>query len=90
MRQVFHCMLKLSKRLIFIYFTIESDSGSSESDSESSHSESQKEPEEAVVVLTEDEMNKLGAKIMKAELMGNQVVNRNCNFQITSKSAICK
>ncbi len=48
-----------------------------ESESESDHSEAQEQKaEETVVILSEDEMNKLGAKIMKAELMGNQVTNK--------------
>ena len=69
---------------IFIQFNFfpgesNSESESSNSDSESDHSESQETKEEPpVVILSEDEMNKLGAKIMKAELMGNQV-NDECS-----------
>lgn len=38
----------------------------------SSESESEEE-EEAVPLLSEEEMNKLGAKLVKAEIMGNTV-----------------
>ena len=54
-------------------------SGSSSDSSREASPERKPEPErkavEAVapVVLTEQEMNQLGAKILKAELMGNEV-----------------
>ncbi len=51
------------------YFSIDS-SSSSESESEGS---SPPPPAPRVKLLTEEEMNKLGAKIVKAEIMGNQV-----------------
>ncbi len=39
---------------------------------QSTSSESEEEEEEEVI-LTDEEMNKLGAKLVKAELMGNTV-----------------
>ncbi len=53
-------------------YSAESQSDSSDSSSQSDTGKSGEE-ETALVILSEDEMNKLGAKIMKAELMGNQV-----------------
>lgn len=38
-----------------------------------SESESEEEEEEELPLLSEEEMNKLGAKLVKAELMGNTV-----------------
>ena len=51
-----------------------SDSHSSE-ESDQNEGQSSRSPEQEVKVrvLTEKEMNELGAKILKAELMGNQV-----------------
>ncbi len=40
---------------------------------QSTSSESEEEEEEEEVILTDEEMNKLGAKLVKAELMGNTV-----------------
>lgn len=52
-------------------------SGSSSSESESSESEGSEEEEKPKVpeikLLTEQEMNQLGAKIVRAELMGDDV-----------------
>lgn len=39
----------------------------------SSESEEEEEEEEVVKLLTDEEMNKLGAKLVKAEIMGNTV-----------------
>lgn len=38
-----------------------------------SESEEEEEEEEEVPLLSEEEMNKLGAKLVKAEIMGNTV-----------------
>lgn len=58
----------------FVFFLgSSSDSDSSESEQDESQSSRSQEPEARVRVLTEKEMNELGAKILKAELMGNQV-----------------
>ena len=58
----------------FCFFVL---SGSSSSESESSESEGSEEEEKPKVpeikLLTEQEMNQLGAKIVRAELMGDDV-----------------
>lgn len=38
-----------------------------------SESEGEEEEEEVIPLLSEEEMNKLGAKLVKAEIMGNTV-----------------
>ncbi len=59
--------------LCLFYFLIDSSSSSaSESESEGTPPPP---PPPPVKLLTEEEMNKLGAKIVKAEIMGNQVRN---------------
>uniref|UniRef100_A0A8C4HR64 CWF19 like cell cycle control factor 2 n=1 Tax=Dicentrarchus labrax TaxID=13489 RepID=A0A8C4HR64_DICLA len=54
-------------------------------------SESEEEEEEEVPLLSEEEMNKLGAKLVKAEIMGNMVgrlsLEHNKILQYSSRSA---
>ena len=86
-KQLFVCFFfkKISNKQessIHIWSHIFLDS-SSDSSSSSSSSESEAEPERKstpeppppVKILTEKEMNQLGAKIVRAELMGNAVSN---------------
>lgn len=44
--------------------------------SESESEEEEEQEEEELPLLSEEEMNKLGAKLVKAELMGNMVSSR--------------
>ena len=58
-----------------------SDSGSAQSESESSSEEEEQTSSPATSqpahappkILTEEEMNRLGAKVLRAEMMGNEV-----------------
>ena len=73
-----------------------SDSHSSEESAQDGESSRSPEPEVKVRVLTEKEMNELGAKILKAELMGNQVCEKpnelrhekTCMLKQTYKAAV--
>lgn len=61
---------------------------------QSSSSESEEEEEEEVI-LTDEEMNKLGAKLVKAELMGNTVSSlkhfwKPCDLDIAQKSCLSR
>lgn len=46
-----------------------------------SESESEEEEEEELPLLSEEEMNKLGAKLVKAELMGNTVSSHRREYR---------
>ncbi|XP_017346471.1 CWF19-like protein 2 isoform X2 [Ictalurus punctatus] len=50
----------------------------------SSESEEEEEEEEEVRILTDEEMNKLGAKLLKAELMGNTALMDPLKAQLES------
>lgn len=54
---------------------LDSSSESSSEDDDSDRRSSKKPVETPVVILSEKEMNELGAKILKADLMGNEVSN---------------
>ncbi|XP_054649293.1 CWF19-like protein 2 [Dunckerocampus dactyliophorus] len=56
--------------------------GKATKSSESDSQEEEEEEEEVVPILTEDEMNKLGAKLVKAEIMGNTAMVEKLKFQL--------
>ena len=62
--------------ICFILDSSSSSSSSSDSEEEEEQERHQREksPSPEVEVLTEQQMNELGAKIIKAEIMGNQVI----------------
>ena len=65
-----------SHKMHLCFILDSSSSSSSSSDSEEGEEQPQREksPSPEVEILTEQQMNELGAKIIKAEIMGNQVI----------------
>jgi len=66
-------LLLMSNHFILIGSSSTEDSSSSSSSENEAESESSNIIESAPKILTEQELNELGAKMVKAELMGNEV-----------------
>ncbi|XP_048837351.1 CWF19-like protein 2 [Brienomyrus brachyistius] len=58
------------------------DEGSPSRATESESGEEEEEVEEEELILTDEEMNKLGAKLLKAELMGNKELQERLTSQL--------